>query len=325
MDNATVSAAVSNSCFPALGFNPPKGRAPSVPSYRWWCSRDSDYAFLGFSYSVDSCPSRSQMAKDFKAMRSQYKARYVRIYSACNKNSAFYDQVVAAAYEAGIGVYALVWFGFNGPNDKRWEKQLNGLVNTLNHNRLASYVIRSIAIGSEPLFDNAIAPSKLTALIKSVSAKVKWLGVEVTTSDMAYQFAQHNDVLSAADHVQMNVLPFFAQSATYGNSTQAKAQVLRELRQMQAQTRSRKKIIMTQTGWPSNTAVWKANSRTAEASLHSEQKYYDMLDGQCWTFKTFPRGGVGWFAQIWEDNTLPGWGIVKNGKPKIVFKPKTHC
>lgn len=72
-------------------------------------------------------------------------------------------------------------------------------------------------------------------------------------------------------------------------------------------------------------AVWKANAASADASLHSEQKYYDMLDGQCWTFKTFPHGGVGWFAQIWEDNTLPGWGIVKNGIPKFVFKPKLSC
>ena len=67
--------------------------------------------------------------------------------------------------------------------------------------------------------------------------------------------------------------------------------------------------------------MWKANAASADASLHSEQKYYDMLDGQCWTFKAFPHGGVGWFAQIWEDNTLPGWGIVKNGKPKFVRAP----
>ena len=32
------------SCFPAIGFTPPKGRAPTIPAYKWWCSRQSEYA-----------------------------------------------------------------------------------------------------------------------------------------------------------------------------------------------------------------------------------------------------------------------------------------
>lgn len=121
------------------------------------------------------------MAKDFSSMRSLFKARYVRIYSVCEGNNQFYDDVVAAAYQSGIGVYAMVWFGcafhalcmrawltirsrsFNGPQDLSWEGRLNGLINTITvrrivllcqadsraapqHNRLASYVIRSVTV-----------------------------------------------------------------------------------------------------------------------------------------------------------------------------------
>lgn len=311
------------SCFPAIGFVPPKGRAPSTPSYRWWCSRESEYAFLGFSYSVDSCPSQTQMQHDFATMRTQYRARYVRVYGACENNNAFYDRIVAAAYDAGIGVYALVWFGFDGSN--KWQGRLDGLVKTATHNRLASYVIRSIAIGSEPLYDGAISASALTTAIQRTRAQVKWLGIEVTTSEMAYKLAAAPNVVSAADHIELNLLPFFAQTATYGNSTAAHQQVLRELGQMRDATHGAKKLFVTQTGWPSNQAVWRANSPHADASVHSEQKYFDMLDGQCWAFKAFPRGGAGWFAHVWDDDSLPGWGIVKGGRPKIVFKAKTAC
>lgn len=47
--NATsLTANAAASCFPAIGFHPPKGgRAPTIPSYKWWCRRDSEYAFLG--------------------------------------------------------------------------------------------------------------------------------------------------------------------------------------------------------------------------------------------------------------------------------------
>jgi len=62
--------------------------------------------------SVSGCPSKASMTASFKQMRSQYQARYVRIYGACESNHAFYDQIVAAAYEAGVGVYALIWFGY---------------------------------------------------------------------------------------------------------------------------------------------------------------------------------------------------------------------
>ncbi|KAH7101498.1 glycoside hydrolase [Auriculariales sp. MPI-PUGE-AT-0066] len=313
------------SCFPAIGFTPPQGRAPSIPAYKWWCDRRTEYAFMGFSYDVNSCPSKALMARSFKQMRQQYKARYVRIYGACTSNHAFYDQIVAAAYEAGVGVYGLIWFGFNGPSDKNWEGQLNGLIKTIKTNRYAPYVIRSVAIGSEPLYDGAIQANELVNKIVATRKQISALGVHVSTSEMAYKLAQYVNVLGVTDSVQLNLLPFFSSSASIGNSTSAHQQVIKELDQMKAATRGTKKLLVTQTGWPSNTAVWKPNSRSARADIFNEQKYYDMLDGFCWTFKRYPAGGVGWFAHIWEDNDLPGWGIVKNGIAKIVFRPKTQC
>ena len=48
------------------------------------------------------------MTASFKQMRNSYGARYVRIYATCDRGG-FNDDLVEAAYEAGLGVYALVW------------------------------------------------------------------------------------------------------------------------------------------------------------------------------------------------------------------------
>lgn len=94
-------------CFPSAGFNTPDSPT-GIDLDDWWCSRDSEYAFLGFSHGVNSCPSKSSLASSFKQMKSQYGARYVRMYASCDR-SGFFDDVVEAAYDAGLGVYALVW------------------------------------------------------------------------------------------------------------------------------------------------------------------------------------------------------------------------
>lgn len=63
-----------------------------------------------FFHRVNDCPSATQIAKDFTRMRKDFNARYVRIYAACD-TSGFYDRIVTAAYNAGLGVYAVIWFG----------------------------------------------------------------------------------------------------------------------------------------------------------------------------------------------------------------------
>lgn len=52
------------------------------------------------------------MTSVFKRMR-QLNGRYVRLYSSCD-NPGFNDDVIAASFEAHIGIYALVWFGYVG-------------------------------------------------------------------------------------------------------------------------------------------------------------------------------------------------------------------
>lgn len=149
--------------------------------------------FFGFSYGYDSspclltvaflittlllksvfgCQSKSQLLSDFKKMRSTYNTRYVRVYGDCpNERANFLDDIIEAAYETGMGVFALVWLGyvigFQGikpyierlsfvrwdASDKSWKTRMSHIKSTISNNPLAPYVIRSVDVGSEPLLD----------------------------------------------------------------------------------------------------------------------------------------------------------------------------
>jgi len=62
---------------------------------------------LPIGSSITDCPSYDEMLRHFKYQRSAFGARYVRQYSACDA-SGHTDSIVRAAYNAGIGVFALV-------------------------------------------------------------------------------------------------------------------------------------------------------------------------------------------------------------------------
>lgn len=313
------SSGKPSGCFPSANFTTPDSpKGISVDD--WWCSRSSEYAFMGFSFAVDACPSKSSMTSSFQQMKSDYNARYVRLYGACDRNG-FTSDVVDAAYDAGVGVYALVWFGFTGGD--KWKDRLEDIVSAVDSNPKAKYVIRNIAIGSEALFDNAISASNLVSQINKLKDRVSNTGIEVSTSEMAYKLGDAQNVLDAVDNVQLNILPFFSGQATTGGN--ARGNVMGDLQRMAQATGNKKKVVTTQCGWPSNDKVWKANSRSAIASVSSEKAFYDLLYDMCPDMKDGPGGGFGYFAHIWDDNGLPGWGITSGGNPKFEFKGRTKC
>jgi hypothetical protein len=64
-------------------------------------------------------------------MKNQFGARYVRLYGTCD-NVGYNDDLVNAAADAKIGVYGLVWFGFDGGDE--WVGRMARLVNTIKTN-----------------------------------------------------------------------------------------------------------------------------------------------------------------------------------------------
>lgn len=313
----------SSGCFPALGFKMPSSTPDSTDG--WWCNPKTEYAFVGFSYEVSACQSKSDLTAQFKDIRNRFNGRYVRLYGACDRNG-FYDDVIDAAWSAGVGVHALIWFGFEGGNI--WQTRRDSLLNTLKKNPRAPFVTRVVQFGSEPLFDSVLSAATLAQQVRDYKAKIKYLGIPVTVSDMAWSYQKEGGsdvVLEAIDFVDAHTLPYFAGNARGGAS--AWTNVAGDISWFMNSKAAGKKIYLSQNGWPSQSSEGvQANSRAAFTSIQQEKLYFDLLDSQCSYFKN-TNGGIGWFAHIYSDDQEPGYGILYNalGNKKFDFSPKTHC
>ncbi|KAF5342415.1 hypothetical protein D9611_001374 [Ephemerocybe angulata] len=339
-----VHASAPPNCFPALGFKMPS----SIPSSlnNWWCDYSTEYAFVGVSYEITACQSLDTLKREF--------ADELTLVSPSNN-------VIEAAWSAGIGVHALIWFGFDGSTI--YKSRRDALFSVLKSNAKAKFVTRTVQFGSEPLYDWAIGAQDLANEVKSAKSSLSSLGIPITVSEMAYgyQVRQNDgsmDVLKAIDFVDAHMLPFFSQQAStegsmstpppdtidaaknswpivmtdlnwFLNNAGGKKIYLSQVRNCRSNFPGITELTTKffQNGWPSVTSSGvQPNSPNAVANVQNEQDYYDLLDSHCSDFKSMKGGGVGWFAHIYSDNQEPGYGIYgTNGQLKIRFSPKTSC
>ncbi|KAK7692914.1 hypothetical protein QCA50_004552 [Cerrena zonata] len=327
-DNSTHSILLkpnphaSASCFPALGFQMPSTSPQDITN--WWCDPRTEYAFLGFSYEVTECQSRSKLNGEFADIRTTFNSRYVRLYGFCDRKG-FYDDVVDAAWNNGLGVHALLWFGFDG--DNKWIGRRDTLLSTLHNNPKAKFITRGVQFGSEPLFDSVLTPNQLTQQVVAAKSNLSSLHIPVTVSEMAYGYQEHGgaqNVLDAIDFIDIHMLPFFAQDASTGAASWP---IVKRDLQWFIDHGNGKKMYFDENGWPSVTSEGvQPNSPDAVADIPNEQAYYNVLDQHCSDLKAVVGGGVGWFAHIYSDDQEPGYGIYNSaGKMKFPFKPKTSC
>jgi len=310
-------------CFPSLGFQMP----PSIPHTgleHWWCDPTTEYAFLGFSYEVTACQSRLQLTKEFMDIRHHFNSRYVRLYGACDREG-FYDDIVHAAWENGLGVHALIWFGFLG--DDEWIGRRDVLLAALHSNPKAKFVTRVLQFGSEPLYDNVLPHQELAIQVEEAKANLSSLHIPVTVSELAYGYQERGgaqDVLDAIDSINIHMLPFFSQQAS--TAFNAWPLVLNDL-QFFIDNGNGKKMYFDENGWPSVTSPSvQPNSPYAVADVQNEHDYYILLEEHCDDLKAVVGGGIGWFAHIYSDNMEPGYGIYNSsGRLKFPFKPRTFC
>ncbi|KAK0212163.1 glycoside hydrolase superfamily [Desarmillaria ectypa] len=310
------------SCFPAIGFKMPA--TPPSTTNNWWCDMSTEYAFVGFSYEVTACQGFNQLQSESMDIRQRFNGRYVRMYGACDREG-FYDDVINAAWETGLGIHALIWFGFDG--DNIWKTRRDTLFAALHANPKAKFVTRVVQFGSEPLFDSVLSPEDLAAQVLAAKAYLSGLGILVTVSEMAYGYQERSGakvVLDAVDLIDAHMLPFFSQQAS--TAIASWPIVLTDMNWFIANGEGIK-IYLTENGWPSVTYQGvQPNSPNAVADIQNESDYYKLLYLKCSYFKTVPGGGAGWFAHIYSDIQEPGYGIYNvRGNLKLTFNPATSC
>ncbi|KAI0743867.1 B-(1-6) glucan synthase [Daedaleopsis nitida] len=294
----------------------------------WWCDPSTEYAFVGFSYEISACEHAATLKNDFANIRKTYNGRYIRLYGTCDKYG-YYNNVVDAAWEAGLGVHALVWFGFTGGD--QWKHRRDDLFATLHSNPKAKFVTRVVQFGSEPLYDEVLPAIQLAEQVKEAQASLASLQIPVTISEMSYGYQTNNNaglktVMDVVDPIDAHMLPFFGATASTAKASWKYIQ--NDIDNFWVKHAKGKKIYLTENGWPSkvDNASQKPNSLGAVASVQQERDYFDLLDSQCEYFKNVPGGGVGWFAHIYSDSQEPGYGILDtSGKEKFSFRPRTQC
>jgi len=220
----------------------------------WWCDMGSEYAFVGISYEVTNCeltepPTTVGGALDAdrvqaraansltgslrtsgsisKAATCGCMARAIAKTSSETHRFTLLiilsptlrsDDIVDAAWSNGLGVHALIWFGWDDPNI--WKTRRDTLFASLFSNPKAKYVTRVVQFGSEPLFDWALDPVSLLAeQVVLAKEKLRPLGIPVTVSEMAWGYQLHDnatDVMEAIDMIDAHMLPFFSKNATTG-------------------------------------------------------------------------------------------------------------
>jgi hypothetical protein len=80
----------------------------------------------------------------------------------------------------------LLQFGFD--NDEKWKGRRDTLLAILHSNPKAKFVTRVLQFGSEPLFDEVLAPQVLRTQVLAAKANLSSLQIPVTVSDMAYSY-----------------------------------------------------------------------------------------------------------------------------------------
>ncbi|KAK7053404.1 hypothetical protein VNI00_004030 [Paramarasmius palmivorus] len=239
------------------------------------------------------------------------------------------DDIVDAAWENGLGVHALIWFGFDG--DDIWITRRDVLLAALHSNPKAKFMTRVLQFGSEPLFDNVLPALELKAQVEAAKANLSDLGIPVTVSELAYGYQEREqdgsqELLDSLDSINIHMLPFFSQNASTANNSWPL--VLNDLSWF-IEHGDGKKMYLDENGWPSVTSEGvQPNSPYAVADIQNEhdiEDYYVLLDYHCKFFKLVG-GGIGWFAHIYSDNQEPGYGIYnETGRLKFPFKPRTTC
>ncbi|KAI5122649.1 hypothetical protein M0805_007911 [Coniferiporia weirii] len=287
------------------------------------------YAFEGFVYALDNCPSTSDLESDFRRMLKKG-ARNVITFDYCGDGAdvSYYDQVIQAAGATGINIIPLVWtllIGNQTLADTAVPK-INAVTQAVINN---PGPVLAVALGDEPLYDNDFGSAdNLASYIRKMKADFAAVGladIPVSTSELAYGWQISGNItamVDAVDFFMINNFPYFAFDAESGGSSTSWSDFMNDMNYYQSIAQG-KPLLVTQTGWPSNEDEFAPNSPDVVASVPSERAYWDLLDSHCEDF--FKANNIGWMWRSWDD-TVEGWGAVySNETQKWDFTARKTC
>ncbi len=220
--------------------------------------------------------------------------KWIRSFS-CTEGNELIPEI---AHQKGLKTLVGAWIS----NDKeRNEREINSLIKLAN-----AGLVNMAAVGNEVLHREEISEEELLQYIKRVRAALP-SSIPVGYVDAYYQFLDRPSLVDACDVILANCYPFWE-----GAENQYALSYLNRMVEMTQQVAKGRKVIVTETGWPSiGENVEAAQPSSANAmkyfvavqewakNNHTELFYFSSFD-ESWKTKQEGKVGAGW--GIWDKN-----------------------
>lgn len=216
---------------------------------------------------------------------------WVRSFSCTEGN----ELVAKVARELGLKTMVGAWIG---DDPEKNEREVEGLI------KLAKEGYVDIAaVGNEVLYRNDLPADELLTTIKDVKAALP--NVMVGYVDAYYEFSLHPEIVDACDVILANCYPYWE-----GCSLEYSLVYMKQMYQQAVQAGKGKKVIITETGWPSqgegekaalpsavNAMKYFINAQEWSRESGIEMFYFSSFD-ESW--KVGAEGDVGAYWGIWD-------------------------
>lgn len=236
--------------------------------------------------------SESQVMRRMKILKPHIK--WVRSFS-CIEGNEFVPKV---AKELGIKTLVGAWLSDDLEKNR---EEIDALIQLANEGK-----VDIAAVGNEVLYREELEIDELLAYMKEVRKKIP-AHIPIGYVDAYYEFSKHPKLVENSDVILANCYPFW-EKCPFDYS-------LAHMQQMYGQALSvsrGKKVIITETGWPSdgetdnashpsyqNALKYFINAQLWSKSAGIEMFYFSSFD-ESW--KTGAEGNVGAYWGIWDKN-----------------------
>ncbi len=173
-----------------------------------------------------------------------------------------HELIPRIAREKGLKTMAGAWIS---ADRNRNEREIESLIQLANEG-----LVDVATVGNEALMRHELSLQEVIAYVRKVRAKVP-AHVPVGYVDAYYQFLDHPELVDAADVLLINCYPFWE-----GAENKYALAYTQRMHTLAQQVAKGKKVIITETGWPSSGQSVVA----AEPSAENAMKYF--IDVQLW-------------------------------------------
>lgn len=219
--------------------------------------------------------------------------KWVRSFSTIEGN----ELIPKIAKEMGMNTLVGAWLG---DDVEKNEIEVENLIQLCNDG-----YVDVAAVGNEVLYRNDLSLAELLNKIEYVKSQVSEIPVGYV--DAYYEFGRHPELVDVCDVVLANYYPFWE-----GTSFENSLGHLHHMHQQVIDSAKGKKIIVTETGWPSQGE----NTKGAQPDSISTMKYF--INCQVWaqhsdiemfyfssfdeSWKVGAEGEVGAYWGLWDKN-----------------------